>query len=341
MVAFFTTRALAAANRRAAHDDAAHWHALGASRLDAGDARGAVAAFRTASLIDRADRNHRFALADALRRTGDKAAAHDVLLRLRDTLPEDVEVNASLARLEAAEGNAEDAIRYYQTAILGLWQPGSLDARRALRVELIEFLLSHGAAARALSEALKLSGEIPDQPAAHVQVGRLLLRSGSASRAEAQFVDALRADPHDGNAIAGAGEAAFEAGDYERAREFLARAREGTTPRDLLPLVELVLADDPLLPHLTARDRSRRLARTLDALAARTADCAGGDALRADVATLQDSLSGRQASSSDSLGADLAHLARLAQRATAVCPPAQAIDRAILLIAQRHGVAPQ
>ena len=341
VVGFFATRALAAANRRTARDGAAQWHALGASRLAAGDFRGAVDAFRTASLADRADRNHQFALADALRRTGDNTAAHEVLLRLRNALPEDVEVNASLARLEAGEGNVEAAVRYYQTAILGLWQPASLDERRALRVELIEFLLDRGAPARALSEALKLSGEIPDDPAAHVEAGRLLLRSGSAARAEAQFIDALRVDPRNGAAIAGAGAAAFEAGDYERAREFLARADPGMLPHDLLPLVELVLADDPLLPHLTARDRGRRLVRTLDALAARAAGCAAAGEIREKLATLQTSMSSRRASSADSLGADLGQFARLARQMSEACPPAQPIDRAVLLIARRHGVEPR
>ena len=207
LVTFFATRALAAVNRRIARDDAARWHALGASRLAAGDSRGAVDAFRSASLFDRDDRGHRVALADALHRTGDDTAALDVLLRLREALPEDVEVNTSLARLEAARGNVDGAVRYYQSAILALWQPSRIDPRRALRAELIEFLLARGESARALAEALKLSGEIPDEPSAHVRAGQLLLRAGSASRALVQFNLALRRDPHNAAAIAGRREA--------------------------------------------------------------------------------------------------------------------------------------
>jgi len=205
---FFTTRALASANRHIAKTDADRWHALGAERLAAGDPGGAVDALRTASRLDRENRGHRFALADALRRDGDNDAALDVLLRLRETLPEDVDVNASLARLEAARGNVEDAVRYYQAAVLALWQPSRIDARRALRIELIEFLILQGDPERALAETLKLSGEIPDTPDAHVRVGRLLLASGSATRALEQFTAALRRDPRDKAAIDGRREAA-------------------------------------------------------------------------------------------------------------------------------------
>lgn len=205
---FFATRALGSFNRRVARADAARWQAIGASRLASGDAPAAADAFRTASLIDRDDRGHRLALADALRGTGDNSAALDVLLRLREAYPEDVDVNRGLARLEAARGNTDDAVRYYQAAVLGLWQPSHLDERRTLRIELIRFLLDRGAAARALAEALKLSGEIADEPAAHVTAGDLLLRSGSASRALAQFRAALRLDPHNAAAMAGQREAA-------------------------------------------------------------------------------------------------------------------------------------
>jgi Flp pilus assembly protein TadD len=341
IVGFFTTRALAAVNRRVARSDAARWQTIGETRLAAGDAAGAVEAFRAAALIDRDDRDHRLALADALRRTGDSENALDVLVRLREALPEDVGVNTRLARLAAARGDVEDAVRYYQTALLALWPPSRIDERRSLRVELIEFLLDRGAASRALSEALKFSGEIADEPAPHVQAGRLFLRADSPSRAAGQFVAALRLDPDDGDAIAGAGVAAFDAGDYERAREFLARAPAESGAARRLLLVDLILGDDPLLPHLTARGRSRRLVTAVDALAARLIDCPAGEPLRQDVAGLAASLTARRATSADSLGADLGHLARVARQAAETCAPEQPIDRAVLLIARRHGVEPQ
>ena len=108
VAAFFATRALAAHNRRTAQDDAARWHAMAAASLAGGRGVEAVDEFRRAALIDRDNRAYRFALADALRRTGDNDAALDVLLRLREKVPEDVAVNASLARLEAARGSVEE-----------------------------------------------------------------------------------------------------------------------------------------------------------------------------------------------------------------------------------------
>lgn len=207
VVGFFATRAVAAHNQRIAVADAARWHAIGAERLRAGQADAAVDAFRTAARIDREDRGHRLALADALQRSGDAGAALDVLLRLREGYAEDVEVNVTLARLEAARGDVDDAVRYYQTAILGVWQPARIAERRTLRVELIQLLLAHGAPERALAEALKLSGEIPDTPADHVRVGQLLLRAGSPARALDQFRAALAGDPRNRAAIAGRHEA--------------------------------------------------------------------------------------------------------------------------------------
>jgi tetratricopeptide (TPR) repeat protein len=335
--AFIATRTLAAHNRRAAQEDAARWHEVGAASVVQGRAHEAVDAFRRASLIDRDNRGYRFALADALRRTGDNDAALDVLLRLRENYPEDVEVNASLARLEAARGTVEDAVRYYQTAILGLWQPARIDERRALRVELIEFLLAHGAPERALAEALKLSGEIADEPAEHVRVGQLLFRAGSPQRAAAQFNAALSRAPRDPAALAGAGEAAFQVGDYEHARDDLRRV-PGGADNDRLKIAELVLDIDPLLPRLTARERDRRLARAVDELQARAAGCANAAAAQQALADLQQTFAAAHATSADSLGPDLARVAGLARDLSNACPPAQPIDRAIVLIAARHGL---
>jgi predicted Zn-dependent protease len=337
IVAFLATRTLAAHNRHIAQGDAASWHAAGTAVLAAGGAGEAVEDFRRASLIDRGNRAYRFALADALRRTGDNDAALDVLLRLRETVPEDVEVNASLARLEAARGSVEDAVRYYQTAILGLWQPARLDERRTLRTELIEFLLARGATERALAEVLKLSGEIPDEPAAHVRAGQLLFRAGSPGRAEAQFVAALGRAPRDPAALVGAGQAAFAAGEYEHARDFLRRVPGGADDATLR-VAELVVDSDPLLPRLTAHERDGRLARAVDALQQRAAACAAGTPTAQALADLQQALAARHALTADSLGPDLARAAALARQVSAACPPPQPIDRAIALIAARHGL---
>jgi len=335
IAAFFTTRALAAHNRRTAQADAARWHAEGAESLAAGRAAEAVGDFRRASLIDRDNREYRFALADALRRTGDNAAALDVLLRLRESVPENVDVNVGLARLEAARANVDDAVRYYQTAILGLWQPSQIEQRRTLRIELIEFLLARDSPERALAEALKLSGEIADEPAEHVRAGRLLQRAGSPIRAEAQFVAALRRAPHDEAALAGAGGAAFAAGEYDRARDFLRRI-PGGADNEQLQVSQLVLDLDPLLPRLTARERDRRLARAVEALQSRASACASGSGVAQSLADLQHAEAAQRAPSADSLGPDFTQIAVLARQVSAACPPAQPIDRAVVLIAARH-----
>ena len=76
-------------------------------------------ALRRAAAIDRDNREYQLALAGALAAADDHEAARQVLQRLRDTAPEDAEVNLELARLESRNGDVTGAVRYYQNALYG------------------------------------------------------------------------------------------------------------------------------------------------------------------------------------------------------------------------------
>ena len=73
---------------------------------------------------------------------------------------------------------------------------------------------------------MALSTDLPDDAAAHVEVGQLFATAGDSGHALDQFQRALRLAPRSGAALAGAGQAAFQLGDYLLARTYL-RQRAG------------------------------------------------------------------------------------------------------------------
>jgi hypothetical protein len=90
-----------------------------------------------------------------------------------------------------------------------------------VRVELIEFLLAHEERARASSELLLLAANLPEDAAVQAHVGRMFLAAGNARLDLDHCVRALRRNSTNTEALAGAGEAAFEPGDDGRALRYL------------------------------------------------------------------------------------------------------------------------
>jgi tetratricopeptide (TPR) repeat protein len=345
--AFLLTRSLAASNRDMRLADGAAWYARGQQRLAAGDVPAAIDAFRRATVSNRTNTGYVLALARALAQDGRDDAARRVLLGLRETAPENIDVNLALARLAARGGDVTTAARYYHNALYVPWPDGQTAERRGVRAELADLLLSHGRTAAALSELLVLASNLPADPALHRDVARRFAAAGDHRHALDEFERALRGAPDDGEALAGAGQAALALGDYARARRYLARAPdrvEGVaTARDL---VAHVLDDDPLAPRIGAARRASRLRANLAYAAGRLQAClASGPAAVTDADRALDA-EARQAQAADrrrgaldedaaEAGVDLA--ARLATAAGRLCPPATTRDRALVLIDQRHG----
>ncbi|HXW05793.1 MAG TPA: tetratricopeptide repeat protein, partial [Vicinamibacterales bacterium] len=250
-VAFALTQTVAQSNRELRLRDAGRWYDRAARELQAGRPAGATAALRRAVATNPENHQYQLELARALADSGQDAQALQVLLRLRDRHPEDADVNLELARLESRAGDQAAAVRYYEHTLAALWSDSVLDSRQRVRMELVEFLLRHRQRGRALAELLVLSPTLPDDANTRTKTGRLFLEAGDPRRALEQFLAALGADPGDGAALAGAGEAAFEQGNYARAREYFARVPE---PDDrivaLRTIADLVLARDPLAPRL-------------------------------------------------------------------------------------------
>ena len=283
-VGFMFTRAAAAAVRTLRLQDAETWYETGKQQLLAGRPHEAVQSLRRAAAIDHSDRRYQLQFATALAADRQDDAATQVLLRMRETTPEDPEVNAQLARLAARNKDFEEAVRHYENAVYGRWSGAEGDARRALRVELIRYLLEHQQRARALPELLILSGNLPDDAAALVEAGRLLLEAGEPQRALQQFQRALRAAPGNEGALAGAGEAAFAARDYSMAQRYLHAASSSSddVPR-LKATTDLILARDPMRPRLAMSERLTRAALNLTRARQALDECDAPPAARDDI----------------------------------------------------------
>jgi tetratricopeptide (TPR) repeat protein len=350
VAAFFGTRTIAQGNNDLHRRQAAAWFGAAQRALENDSADDAIAALRRAAAKDPSNREYRLALARVLAASRHDDEATRVLLALRDAQPDDPQANLQLARLQARGGDADATRRYYQNALAGLWRREQADARRSLRMELIDFLLAHGERARALAELLVLTADLPPGAPVRAQVGRLFLAAGDAARALDYFVRAIHETPDSAEALAGAGEAAFALGDYTRALRYLnAVTDDEPGVAELREVARLVLSTDPLTPRLGADERRKRLTTGLQQATHRLDVCLNDPdtretgtlaTLRTEVAAFQPAL--RRSSRRDARdlvedGVDLEF--RIEQAAAQSCPGGGApLDRALLLIGRRHGL---
>lgn len=345
VLAFFGTRTVARVSADIRERDAAEWYRVGQGLLDAGDADPAADAFRRASGMARENQTYRLALAAALTAAERDEAARQVLLGVREVAPENPDVNLRLARLEARRDDETAAVRYYQNALYGVWSPEATETRGRLRVELIEYLLARGQHGRGLAELLALEGNLPAEPEAYLEAARLFRQAGDATRALGHYERVLELEPKNGDAAAGAGEAAFSLGEYARAQRFLRLAPDDRPDVvELRAITAIILARDPLAPRLAYAERRRRVLLNLEDSIEHLTACPAEDDARAELAALQREAEGfaaslRRRAAAQRLevieaGVDLVH--RI-QRATAErCGASSASHRALLIIGQRY-----
>jgi len=344
--AFLVTRAVAASNRGMSLRDAAEWYRRGEQALAEQRFDDAVDAFRRATVRNRLDKPYVLALSRALALKHDGDAARAALLSLRESSPEDPEINLELARLAAARQDATEALRFYHSALYAPWAPEDAEDRRRVRLEFVQFLLAHAQKNRAVSELLAMSTDLPDDVAHHLRVARLFAEAGDASRALSHYEDALKRDAANHEALAGAGRAAFDLGDYALARRRLRQASPAADDvRQLLEIVDLVISRDPLATRLGSAERRRRLAADFAYAEQRLAACLSrsgtrqddGDAALQDEAAAFDTAAQAPLVEQDAVESGLDLLARIERRVSAACGPPTPMDRALLLIAHEHG----
>ena len=352
VAAFFLTRAVAASNRNLNVRDGAEWYERGQLALRAGQIDDAIGSFRRAAVRNRDERRYTLALARALTIKGDTEAARAVLLALRESAPEDADINLQLARLGAQRRDVTEALRYYHNALYAPWPLEQTAERRQVRFELIQFLLAHQQTARALSELLALSSDLPDDVGLHVKVGRLYAEAGDNRHALDQFELALRLAPNNADSLAGAGLAAFQLGEYPLAKTYLRGARgSGQDVQPVAELVDLILADDPLASRIGATARGERLAsnfsyaqeRLNQCLEQRAATGATDEemALQREAQDFEVELEPPAVREQDTVEAGVELIARIERHVAPVCPPERPLDQALIRIGQLHGAVGQ
>ncbi len=349
---FLLTRAVAAGNDRMRRQDAAAWYGAARQDLDDGRSADAITALRRAATKDPTNMRYQVALAAALASSHQDESARQVLVGLRETAPEDAEVNTELARLESRSGDLTNARRYYQSALNALWSPEQSERRRTLRLELIRLLLDHQEKSRALAELLILSAGLPGVAAPQVEAGRLLLEAGDPRSALDRFSEALKREPANATALSGAGVSAFALADYPRALHYLSLVPAPTAEiAEMRSLAELVLAHDPLAPRLPTNERFRRLVDAVTHARQRLADCLplapsdtpthqALDVLQRESMAFEPSLTVKALHESpDTIETGIELVDRIEQATAKGCMPLAPLDRALALVGRLHRTA--
>ncbi|MFZ3343453.1 MAG: tetratricopeptide repeat protein [Terriglobales bacterium] len=327
------------------------WFTRGVADLNAQRYAGAVQDFRSALRYSRDDYSYQLNLAQALMGLHKTDEAYAYLINLWDRQPENGFVNLLLARIAAQKGQTDRALRYYHNAVYATWSGDQEVSRRYTRLELIEYLLKINAKTQAQAELIALAANEGDDPGEQVQLGTLFLRAQDYEHALAAFRLALKADPHNHAALAGAGVAAFKLARYPTAEKYLQEA-VATDPKDehcaaLLTSARDTLLFDPFRHEISANQRARVVISDFDIAGERLKACSalGSSGQPASgVATLADSwakMKPRIVQSTLRRDPDLVEVAmdlvfNIERQTSVRCGAPTGSDMALLLIARLH-----
>jgi tetratricopeptide (TPR) repeat protein len=346
---YMVTRRAADLNRQRNAHIAAYWYRQGERQLKEGRPEEAIASLREATTNDHDNRGFAFALAQALGATNRNDEARLALLRLRESSPENPQINLQLARLSARNHDLPDALRYYHHALYGLWTGEKVDEqRRQVRLELIHLLLDHKDRSRALAELMAFSTDAPRTAPVQLELGQLYMNAGDAPSALQHFAQAAQLDTRNVAALSGAGETAFQLGDYKTAERFLNRAtaldKSATRAAQLLETTRLIQSSDPLESHLSRLEQVQRLQAALEQ-SARRLQCGGNiligpvkSPLQLEIDALLPKVTPENLREDPELlaaGADLVF--RIEETTSQTCGKPMGLDEALLLAGRKHG----
>lgn len=331
---------------------ARHMYAQGLADQQSGRLDRAVEDFRAALSYDRNNFDYQLSLARALRDSGRTDEAEAYLITLWEQQPQDGFVNLALARLEVRKDSVQDALRYYHSAIYGVWPSDSDTHRSQAQLELINFLLDHKALPQAQAELITLAASLTTDAAAHVRTADLFIRAHDPAHALAEYQAALRHDPNLVAAMAGAGESAFALGRYRTAETYLERAAR-KNPGDahvaqLSQTATLILESDPYAQGISQGERRSRLQSAWTRAGERLQTCARSQpptsesnadfaALHARWLELKPQIDHLLPMSDDDVSDQAMTLIAMIERQTAkACGPASDADQALLTISQNR-----
>ncbi len=152
------------------------WFVRGGQAMEAHLPDIAANDYRTALSYDPENREYRLSLAEALLAGNHLNEARAHLLSLWEEEPSSGELNLALARLYAKRGNFNNATRYYNNAINGVWQDDPRKERIAARFELSNYFMQQQKSTQAQSELMALLADAPSETADRLRLGQLLLQ---------------------------------------------------------------------------------------------------------------------------------------------------------------------
>jgi tetratricopeptide (TPR) repeat protein len=276
---FLFTAAVSRMYHKKIHTLADEWFAAGEERFQGGDAGAALTDYQNALVYSPNNTKFQFHLAEALAAAGRRDQARPYLLVLLSESPGSGEVNLQLARIAVANNSRPDALRYYQGAIYGEWSGDAIAMRWQIRRELCEYLISKRDFNEATPAVIDLAENTPESDPARLKVvGQLLLETQQWGRAQQVYRSLLSLDRYDEEALAGAGRAAFELGEFSAALEDFNRlSPERREQPDIAPAYEMVhraLAMSPYLAGLSPQVRAQRAVNALSMAESRAQSCA-------------------------------------------------------------------
>ena len=335
------------------------WYQKGEAAMTANQPQKAVDAFHTALIYARDNQAYQLALVEALISAHRMAEAESYLESLWSQQPGSGMVNLDLARLAAYRSDVPEALRYYHDAIFGVWNGDAIRQRRETRIELCQFLLSHGENTEAESELIALQADLPRDAAIHAKVAEMLLQVNDNQHALKEFRATLKLNPRLENAWAGAGSAAFQMADYSSARRYLQQAvamnLEDSQAARQLEISKLVLSLDPFARRLSERQRSLRTVAAFNQALVRLRQCAQAQGVNleeqpAAAGTLQKAYASAENARSKVNEKSLLHdpatvaslmdvISQMESSTQQICGAGKPADQALLLISHMRGTA--
>jgi tetratricopeptide (TPR) repeat protein len=314
----------------------------------------AVEHFRAALVYDPDNDQLQLSLGRALRDSNRLEEAQLYLLSLWERAPEDGTINLALGRLAARQGNLDDVLRYYHNAIYGRWKTDPEANIRASRFELCEYLIQRRAYSQAQAELLALLPTLPRDPEMRLRVANMFSRAQDYGHALAQYRIVLQEERNNPQALAGAGEAAFQVGQYRSAQAYLQAAAKAANAdpgsSQLLQTATEVLNVDPYRRGISDAERNRRIAAAFEQAGKRLNACAQARGIIMEgtpLAALRNEWNGFKASASrvnthremDLPDALMDLVFRIEAQTQQECGPPEGPDLALVLISRdRAGV---
>jgi tetratricopeptide (TPR) repeat protein len=254
------------------------WFSKGEAAFRSGNVTAALTDYRNALVYSPNNSAFQLHLAQALAAAGHLDEAESYFMNLLAESPGNGEINLELARIAVRKKQSVDPMRYYQSAIYGVWDTDPLTMRWNVRRELCEYLLGAGDLSHAQPEIIALAQEVPAGDLERQKLaGAFLLRGELWDRALAEFTSVLKFDPRDEEALAGAGQAAFDLGHYSDALGYFDRlSLEKKTSPHLAGMIEqarAIVFADPWGGGLSPAEGARRVSRALRQAQSRIEEC--------------------------------------------------------------------